>query len=203
MKKFLFFITIFSFLLTGCSSINNLIDETLPKKEPAIPVALQEQIANKINPEKEIFAVGNATIDKSGSLIAQAKANKHAKDTLKEEIAKEVKINFNTFMLNTDTYSKGIISPVLKDLSDYTVDLAVKSATQKGAWENDSAVYSLFAVDREKINQLCKQVFTGYIGDISGKLNSIKERIGEIQIGAPVGNTLPPVNNETNEEVID
>lgn len=189
MKKILFFILIFSFLLTGCTSINEFIDEKLPKKNSAIPVALQEQIATKINPENELFAVGHANIDKSGSLIAQAKANKNAKEILKEQIKKEVKINFNTFMLNTDTYSKGIISPVLNDLSDYTIDLALKSATQKGAWENDSAVYSLFAVDRERINQVSKQVFTSYLGDISGKLNNIKERIGDIQIGAPVENS--------------
>lgn len=189
MKKFILFITIFSFFLVGCTSINTFIDENLPKKNPTIPVALQEQIATKINPENELFAVGHANIDKSGSLIAQAKANKNAKDLLKEQIKKEVKINFNTFMLNTDTYSKGIISPVLNDLSDYTIDLALKSATQKGAWENDSAVYSLFAVDRERINQVSKQVFTSYLGDISGKLNNIKERIGDIQIGAPVENS--------------
>lgn len=186
MKKFILFITIFSFFLVGCTSINTFIDENLPKKNPTIPVALQEQIVTKINPENELFAVGHANIDKSGSLIAQAKANKNAKDLLKEQIKKEVKINFNTFMLNTDTYSKGIISPVLNDLSDYTIDLALKSATQKGAWENDSAVYSLFAVDRERINQVSKQVFASYLGDISGKLNNIKERIGDIQIGAPV-----------------
>lgn len=189
MKKFILFITIFSFFLVGCTSINTFIDENLPKKNPTIPVALQEQIATKINPENELFAVGHANIDKSGSLIAQAKANKNAKDLLKEQIKKEVKINFNTFMLNTDTYSKGIISPVLNDLSDYTIDLALKSATQKGAWENDSAVYSLFAVDRERINQVSKQVFASYLGDISGKLNNIKERIGDIQIGAPVENS--------------
>lgn len=201
MKKILLFITIFSFLFTGCTSINNFIDENLPRKNSAIPVALQEQIATKINPENEIFAVGHSSIDKSGSLIAQAKANKNAKDILKEQIKKEVKINFNTFMLNTDNYSKGIISPVLDDLSDYTVDLAVKASTQKGAWENDSAVYSLFAVDREKINQLSKQVFTGYLGDISGKLNNIKERIGEIQVGSPVNNSSNI--NSTEEEIVD
>ena len=31
-------------------------------------------------------------------------------------------------MLNTDNYSKGIISPVLSDLTDYAVDVALKNA---------------------------------------------------------------------------
>lgn len=200
MKTFLFFIAIISFSLTGCTSINNFIDENLPRKNPTIPIALQEQIATKINPENELFTVGYSGIDKSGALIAQAKANKNAKELLKEQIKKEVKINFNTFMLNTDTYSKGIISPVLNDLSDYVIDLSLKSATQKGAWENDSAVYSLFAIDREKINQVSKQVFTGYLSDISGKLNNIKNKIGDLQIGAPIKNSK---NQSEDNEIID
>ena len=126
MKKIVVFL--FTLFFIGCTSINTLIDETLPKKNPPIPVALQEQIATKINPENEIFAVGNSSIDKSGTLIAQAKANKNAKELLKEQIRKEIRINFNTFLLNTDNYSKNIISPVINDLSDYTVDLAVKNA---------------------------------------------------------------------------
>lgn len=198
MKKFIFLVSILSFLLTGCSSINEFIDENLPKKTTNIPVALQEQISTKINPENELFAVGFSSVDKSGSLIAQAKANKDAKELLKDQIKKEVKINFNTFMLNTDNYSKGIISPVLNELCDYAVDLSLKSATQKGAWENDSSVYSLFAVDREKINQVSKQIFTGYLGDISGKLENIKKKVETTQIGAPIQN-----ENSFNDEIID
>lgn len=200
MKKFIFLICIFTLFLSGCSSISTFIDENLPKKNTTIPVALQEQIATKINPENELFAVGNSNIDKSGAIIAQAKANKHAKDLLKEQIKKEIKINFNTFMLNTDNYSKGIISPVLSDLTDYAVDVALKNASQKEAWENDTSVYSLFAVDRDKITEVSKQVFTGYLGDVSGKLNSIKNKIGDMEINVPA-NSLD--GNSNNNEVID
>lgn len=198
MKKFIFFISIFTFFISGCTSIDTFIDENLPKKNPTIPVALQEQIATKINPENELYSVGYSTIDKSGALIAQAKANKHAKDLLKEQIKKEVKVNFDTFMLNTDNYSKGIISPVINDLSDYAIDLTLKNATQKGAWENDSAVYSLFAVDRDKVTEISKQVFTGYLGDISSKLNNIKNKVGDIELG-----TTTPKNNLTTEGIVD
>ena len=200
MKKFIFLICIFTLFLSGCSSISTFIDENLPKKNTTIPVALQEQIATKINPENELFAVGNSNIDKSGAIIAQAKANKHAKDLLKEQIKKEIKINFNTFMLNTDNYSKGIISPVLSDLTDYALDVALKNASQKAAWENDTSVYSLFAVDRDKITEVSKQVFTGYLGDVSGKLNSIKNKIGDMEINVPA-NSLD--SNSNNNEVID
>ncbi|WP_410207942.1 hypothetical protein [Fusobacterium sp.] len=166
-------------LLTGCTSISNFIDETIPTKAPAIPVALQEQIAGKVNPENEIFAVGASSLDRSGGLIAQAKANQNAKNLLKDKLKKEVKINFDSFLLNTDNYSRGIISPVLTDLINYTVELSLKNSTQKGQWEGENSVYSLVAIDRNKVLDLSKQVFSGYIGDISGKLNSIKEKVIE------------------------
>lgn len=198
MKKFIFFISIFAFFISGCTSLNTFLDENLPKKSPSVPVALQEQIATKINPENELYSVGYSTIDKSGALIAQAKANKQAKDLLKDQIKKEVKINFDTFMLNTDNYSKGIISPVVDDLSDYAIDLALKNATQKGAWENETAVYSLFSVERDKITEVSKQVFTGYLGDVSNKLNNIKNKVGDIELG-----NIAPKATSTTEEVID
>lgn len=200
MKKFIFIFILTIFFISGCTSINTLINEALPTKSSTIPVALQEQIATKINPENELFAVGHANIDKSGSLLAQAKANKNAKEALKVQIKKEVKVNFNVFMMNIDNYSKGIISPVLSDLTDYAVDLGSKHAVQKGAWENDSAVYSLFAVNRDKIVELSKEVFTGYLGDISGKLNNIKSKIGNIKLNNS-SNFTP--NDPTNEEVIE
>lgn len=181
MKKMVFIFCAFLLVLTGCTSINDFIDEALPTKAPAIPVALQEQVASKINPENEIFAVGSASLDKSGSLIAQAKANKNARELLKQKLVKEVKINFDSFLLNTDNYTKGIINPVMTDLINYTVELALKNATQKGEWEGNNGVYSLIAIDRNKVLELSKQVFAGYLGDISGKLNNIKDKVNELQ----------------------
>lgn len=179
MKKFFGFLYLCLIFLTGCTSINNFIDEAIPSRASAIPVALQEQIAGKVNPENELFAVGSATLDKSGGLIAQAKATQNARNLLKEKLKKEVKINFDTFLLNTDTYTKGIISPVMTDLINYTVELALKNANQTGQWEGENSVYSLVSIDRNKVLELSKQVFSGYIGDISGKLNSIKDKIIE------------------------
>ena len=178
-------------------SMNDLINMTIKQ------LIMKEKIPFEVSlpqTEDELFAVGHANIDKSGSLLAQAKANKNAKEALKVQIKKEVKVNFNVFMMNIDNYSKGIISPVLSDLTDYAVDLGSKHAVQKGAWENDSAVYSLFAVDRDKIVELSKEVFTGYLGDISGKLNNIKSKIGNIELNNS-SNFTP--NDPTNEEVIE
>lgn len=181
MKKILFILCVFLYTLTGCTSINNFIDEALPAKAPVIPVALQEQIASKINPENEIFAVASASVDKSGSLIAQAKANKAARQLLKRKLEKDIQINFDSFLVNTDNYTKGIITPVIPDLINYAIELSLKNASQKGEWEGTNSVFSLIAIERNKVLELSKQVFAGYIGDISGKLNSIKSKVNDLQ----------------------
>lgn len=180
MKKILFTLCVL-YTLTGCTSINNFIDDALPAKAPVIPVALQEQIASKVNPENEIFAVASANIDKSGSLIAQAKANKYSRQLLKRKLEKEIKINFNSFLVNTDSYTKGIITPVIPDLVNYAMELSLKNATPKGEWEGNNAIFSLIAIDRNKVFDISKQVFSGYIGDVSGKLNSIKSKVTELK----------------------
>lgn len=61
-------------------------------------------------------------------------------------------------------------------------------------------LFTLFAVDRDKITEVSKQVFTGYLGDVSGKLNSIKNKIGDMEINVPT-NSLD--GNSNNNEVID
>ncbi len=48
-----------------------------------VPLELQEQMATRVNPEQELFALGSAEIETSGAIIAQSKANKNAKDLLK------------------------------------------------------------------------------------------------------------------------
>ena len=80
-KIILFFISLFAF--TACSSI----DEYLPNflTEHSTPAAIQEAVASRVNPEKEIYALASAQISKSGSIIAQSRANKQASETLNKE----------------------------------------------------------------------------------------------------------------------
>ena len=60
-KIVLFLITLFAF--TACSSI----DEYLPGflTEGSTPAAIQEAVASRVNPEKEIYALASAQISKS------------------------------------------------------------------------------------------------------------------------------------------
>lgn len=168
-------------VITGCTNINETISSVLPKKSTTVPLELQEQMATRVNPEQELFALGSADIGTSGTIIAQSKANKDAKDILKSKIKKEVEISFNSFMMNMDSYSKGLASPVISDLNEYAAELVLKTAAQKGAWENDKKVYSLFVVNRDEVAVQSKNVFTSFLEDISGRLLNTKEKLNEAE----------------------
>lgn len=89
MKKINFTLFLFLIILaTGCSSLDNALSSVLPSKSNAVPLELQEQMATRVNPEQELFALGSAEVETSGAIIAQAKANKNAKDLLKGKIKK-------------------------------------------------------------------------------------------------------------------
>ena len=170
-KIILFLISLFAF--TACSSI----DEYLPNflTESSTPTAIQEAVASRINPEKEIYALASAQISKSGSIIAQSRANKQASETLKKEIRKEVEALYRGNFDKMDAFSKSVMTPVLPDLVTYSTDLAMKKVTQKGAWEDSEKVYSLLAVDRNEVITITDKVFRNFVDNASKNLgNSTK-----------------------------
>ena len=170
-KIVLFLISLFAF--TACSSI----DEYLPSflTEGSTPAAIQEAVASRVNPEKEIYALASAQISKSGSIIAQSRANKQASETLNKEIRKEIEALYRGNLDEMDAFSKSVITPVFSDLVTYSTDLAMKKVTQKGAWEDSEKVYSLLAVDRNEVITITDKVFRNFVDNASKNLgNSTK-----------------------------
>jgi len=167
-KIILFFISLFAF--TACSSI----DEYLPNflTEHSTPAAIQEAVASRVNPEKEIYALASAQISKSGSIIAQSRANKQASETLNKEIRKEVEALFRGNLDEMDAFSKSVITPVFSDLVTYSTDLAMKKVTQKGAWEDSEKIYTLLTVDRNEVTTAADKVFKKFVEDASKNLGN-------------------------------
>ena len=167
-KIVLFLITLFAF--TACSSI----DEYLPGflTEGSTPAAIQEAVASRVNPEKEIYALASAQISKSGSIIAQSRANKQASETLNKEIRKEIEALYRGNLDEMDAFSKSVITPVFSDLVTYSTDLAMKKVTQKGAWEDSEKVYSLLAVDMNEVMTITDKVFRNFIDNASKNLGN-------------------------------
>ena len=169
-KIILFLISLFAF--TACSSI----DEYLPNflTEESTPSAIQEAVASRVNPEKEIYALASAQISKSGSIIAQSRDNKQASETLKKEIRKEVEALYRGNFDKMDAFSKSVMTPVLPDLVTYSTDLAMKKVTQKGAWEDSEKIYTLLAVDRNEVITITDKVFRNFVDNASKNLGNIK-----------------------------
>ena len=167
-KIILFFISLFAF--TACSSI----DEYLPNflTEESTPSAIQEAVASRVNPEKEIYALASAQISKSGSIIAQSRANKQASEALRGKVKSEVEAQIRGYLEDMDAFSKSIVSPVFSDLATYSTDLAMKKVTQKGAWEDSEKIYTLLAVDRNEVTTAADKVFKKFVNDASKNLGN-------------------------------
>ena len=167
-KIVLFLISLFAF--TACSSI----DEYLPGflTEGSTPAAIQEAVASRVNPEKEIYALASAQISKSGSIIAQSRANKQASEALRGKVKSEVEAQIRGYLEDMDAFSKSIVSPVFSDLATYSTDLAMKKVTQKGAWEDSEKIYTLLAVERNEVTTAADKVFKKFVEDASKNLGN-------------------------------
>ena len=164
-KIILFLISLFA--LTACSSINEYLPSFLT--EGSTPAAIQEAVSSRVNPEKEIYVLSSAQLSKSGSIIAQSRANKQASEALRG------KVKIRGYLEDMDAFSKSIVSPVFSDLATYSTDLAMKKVTQKGAWEDSEKVYSLLAVDRNEVITITDKVFRNFVDNASKNLgNSTK-----------------------------
>ena len=170
-KIILFLISLFA--LTACSSINEYLPNFLT--QGSVPAAIQEVVSSRVNPEKEIYVLSSSQLSKSGSIIAQSRANKQASEALRGKVKSEVEAQIRGYLEDMDAFSKSIVSPVFSDLATYSTDLAMKKVTQKGAWEDSEKVYSLLAVDRNEVITITDKVFRNFVDNASKNLgNSTK-----------------------------
>ena len=170
-KMIWFWISLFA--LTACSSINEYLPSFLT--QGSVPATVQEAVSSRVNPEKEIYVLSSAQLSKSGSIIAQSRANKQASEALRGKVKSEVEAQIRGYLEDMDAFSKSIVSPVFSDLATYSTDLAMKKVTQKGAWEDSEKVYSLLAVDRNEVITITDKVFRNFVDNTSKNLgNSAK-----------------------------
>ena len=167
-KIILFLISLFA--LTACSSINEYLPSFLT--EGSTPAVIQEAVSSRVNPEKEIYVLSSARLSKSGSIIAQSRANKQASETLNKEIRKEIEALYRGNLDEMDAFSKSVITPVFSDLVTYSTDLAMKKVTQKGAWEDSEKIYTLLAVERNEVTTAADKVFKKFVEDASKNLGN-------------------------------
>ena len=167
-KNKLFLLALATVLVTGCSSISSVSNYFSSET----PTAIQEAVASRVNPESELYVLSSASLSKRGSIVAQSQANKDASSALRSQIKKEVDALYKGYLENMDAFSKSVVSPVTSDLSTYSTDLIMKKVTQKGAWEDNSKIYSLLSVDKSEINNISQKVFKNFVDSAVKKLGN-------------------------------
>ncbi|WP_022819215.1 hypothetical protein [Fusobacterium russii] len=156
-------------LLTSCSSVESVFSNFSTK---STPTAIQEAVASRVNPENELYVLSSSSLSKSGSIVAQSQANKDATVALRAQVKKEVEAAYKSNLEGMDAFSKSVVSPVISDLSTYATDLIMKKVTQKGAWEDNSKIYSLLAVNKNDVNTISQKVFQNFIDSAIKKLEN-------------------------------
>lgn len=108
MNKNKIFLFLFSLItLTACSSIDSYIPSFLT--EGSIPAAIQEIVASRVNPDKELYSVASSQLSKSGSTLAQSRANNSASESLRRKVKSEVEAQLRGYLEDMDAFSKVLL----------------------------------------------------------------------------------------------
>ncbi|MGL5544246.1 MAG: hypothetical protein ACRDB6_03950 [Cetobacterium sp.] len=169
LKKFI--ILFFTVLFLGCNSLS------IPN--PIENFESNDRATTSIDSENEVIGMGSAKISSSGTLVANGKAIREAKDKLKSKILAEEDIIFKSFLVSADPYTKKILSPALSDLMDYTATQLVQRAVEKDSWSENNKIYIVYSISKSEILSESQNVFIQYLDDITNKFQLIKEGVNQ------------------------
>lgn len=172
-NRFIFIIILA--LFSGCSTMS------IPSVIGGEPSSVESKISSSIDKENEVYGIGSAKIESSGTLIAMGKAKKEARDELKDKILSEEKIIFNSFLINADPYTKGILEPALSDLKDYTATELIQKSIEKDSWVEKNEAYTIISISKGEILSESQHIFIQYLDDITNKFQTIKEGVSQPQ----------------------
>lgn len=176
MKKIIKFIFLFFFILifTNCTSSLEKISNTAMDLAVPIPKDVEETILSKVNLETELYGIGTSVIGDSGINFAYEKATLNSKEKLRSEMTKETNLIFKSYTLDMDAHRKKILTPVIPDLVNSSVNSQLLFAKEKGRWDDGRKVYILFTLDRKLLKTQSDKVFLNYLDDLIERLNSSK-----------------------------
>ena len=163
----------FSFLLIGCNNLS--IPNPMESSEKS------ERMTTSVDSENELIGIGSSKIGSSGTLVANGKATREAKEKLKSKILSEEDIIFKSFLVSADPYTKKILSPALSDLMDYTATQLVQKSIEKDNWMENNKVYVVYSISKNEILAESQNIFVQYIDDITSKFQLIKEGVTQTQ----------------------
>ncbi|MGL4672804.1 MAG: hypothetical protein ACRCZR_03295 [Cetobacterium sp.] len=170
-KKFI--VMLFGILFLGCNSLS--IPTSIDSSENS------ERTLVALDSENEVIGTGSSKIAGSGTLVANGKASRDAKDKLKARILIEEDIIFKSFLVPADPYTKKILAPALPDLMDYTANQLIQKAVEKDSWIENNKAYIVYSISKSEILAESQNIFIQYLDDITNKFQLIKEGVNVSQ----------------------
>lgn len=159
--------------MQGCSTLDSISASTSDFLE-TVPQNVKTAAMEKVDQENELYGIGSSTIGDSGVEIATAKAAVDAKKSLRNLVKTEADMNFNSFMLNMDSHTKKIYTPIIPDLVNYTVEIEMEKAVEEGKWVDGKRAYSLVTVKRSSVFEESKKTFRTFTDKLSEKIKNAK-----------------------------
>lgn len=178
-----FILIVMSLFLCSCAALDNIGKATTDFLEP-VPQNVKTEAMSKVNLETELYGIGSAPITESGISFALSKASADAKNNLKEAIAKESGMVYNSFIIDMEAYMKKIYTPVIPDLTSYTVEKVVPKLSEKGNWSDEKRAYVLVTAPRSEVLQESKNALTKYTVLLQEQLSKVKGAISGVSLPA-------------------
>lgn len=190
MKKIMF--AILATTMIGCSGLPSL---PTSQKQPSIA---EEKIANTVDVTREIYGIGKARISSAGPFVTEERAREQALNDLKSKMNQKIDGYFQQQLALVDTYSKRIYTGSLKELRDYTANIAIGNVTEKASFVNDGMLYIIVTASLEDIFKQSKYTFVEYTSDLLKRLETVKTNVNAMEYIQPIEpmNTAPVAKGE-------
>lgn len=183
MKKIMF--AILATTMIGCSGLPSL---PTSQKQPSMA---EEKIANTVDINREIYGIGKARISSAGPFVTEERAREQALNDLKSKMNQKIDTYFQQQLALVDSYSKRIYTSSLKDLRDYTTNIALGNVTEKASFVNDGVLYIIVTASLEDIFKQSKYTFVEYTNDLIKRLDTVKNSVNAMEYVAPIENIAP------------
>ena len=183
MKKIMF--AILATTMIGCSGLPSL--PTTSQQQPSIA---EEKIANTVDVSREIYGIGKARISAAGPFVTEERAREQALNDLKTKMNQKIDTYFQQQLALVDTYSKRIYTTSLRELRDYTANIAIGNVTEKASFVNDGMLYIIVTASLEDLFKQSKYTFVEYTADLIKRLENVKSSVNAMEYVQPI----EPVN---------
>ncbi len=167
--KFSFFITLLFFNF-ACTNSKLPGIKSKPEKQFKTIVEIS------VDPEKEMYSIGESKIGESGIKVARMKSTETANKALKEKVQKESYEILEGFFKRAAIYEGRFNKKIMNNLSEYVSAKVMKNAKTKKEWEYDTGdIFVLVSVEKYDMIKETKAIFIEHINKVLDDLKKVKE----------------------------